>query len=145
MPYIPPCGVYGLSSWEPEAIADPSVPPLYLADKIDPATGELASVLEGADPVDAMVLFQHTLVRGSGAGVQDQGQAYGSIKKNDGTAKARLEAEEIRIMAPIVKAGLATVSGVKATVDGTRASIVLNYKNELTGETRKTSLGVGGT
>ena len=54
---------------------------MWLADAIDPATGELASLRRGRHPVDAAVLWQFQVELGSGAALGQNGHRIRKIRK----------------------------------------------------------------
>lgn len=76
-----------------------------LAEKIDVGSGDLLSLVEGLDPVDAWVLTQLRTIRGSGSAVQDQGHNLTGIENNDATAPALIAYEIDRMLKPAVDRG----------------------------------------
>lgn len=100
-----PGGVIPASAWSPPNLAEPVIAPVFLADKIDPLTGELQSMLVGRHPVDAWVVTQLATVHASGAAVLDSGQALGRLKTIDDTTGALIEFELRRLLAPAVARG----------------------------------------
>lgn len=135
-PYlIPPAGVSAASFFGTVAI-DFSHPPALLADKIDPLTGELLSIVVGEDPIDSAVRFQVRVRRGSGAAVLEDGQAFDAIRKNDLRAADALRAELKLVLRELVDRGdieILTV-GVQAGEDqGDLGAVFFQYRNLRTG------------
>ena len=133
---IPPAGVSAASIGGDAAFADPADPPGILADAIDPMTGDLRSLLERVDPVDAKVQFQLQVRRGSGASVLEDGQDFASVMKNDSRAAAALEHEARRALEPLRLDG--DIEDVRVVVQaGEGASdageVVVSYANSRTG------------
>ena len=102
---VPPCGVVPAVTWVPPNDAAPLAPTPMLAEKIDVGSGDLLSLVEGMDPVDAWVLTQLRTIRGSGSAVQDQGHALTSIENNDATTAALAAFEIDRMLKPAVDRG----------------------------------------
>lgn len=102
-----------------------------LADDIDPKTGEIRS-LRGADPVDAAVLFQLTVERGSGGAVLDDGQAFDAVKKNNLDAPQRLRFEAERVMRRFVERGDLSVTAIDIVAGeaaGDLGALSITYNN----------------
>ncbi len=70
-------------------------PPAFLADAIDPSTGEYLSIEQGFDPTDAWVLTQLSIDRYSGSAVQNDGRDFSDVTHVDQRRKRILE-QEIR-------------------------------------------------
>lgn len=102
---IPPAGTSPLSAYTPPRPGALLPAPFIMADKIDPATGDLASLLEGADPTDAQIQWQFTVRQNSGAALGVNGHRLHLIKKATDGAKVQLEDEAKRVMRPFVQRG----------------------------------------
>jgi hypothetical protein len=99
---IPPCGVSPLSAFEAgSAVPAPSNPPIFRADAFDPATGELASMTAGVDPIVGAVQDAFTIRRGSGA-VTEGGHAFDAIKHNEDQTPRRLQDEAGVVLKPFI-------------------------------------------
>lgn len=112
LPYstiVPPAGITAASLWAPAVFVDPAFPAANAADRIDPTTGEYASVLGGRNAVDAALLTQLRTLRATGAAVLEQGQAFDKIKKNDAAAPASIKFEIDRIFRPFIAANLVKI------------------------------------
>ncbi len=70
-------------------------PPAFLADAIDPRTGEFLSIEQGFDPTDAWVLHQLGLARGTGSAVLDDGRDFSDVTHVD-DRRQRILDQEIR-------------------------------------------------
>ena len=135
---IPPGGVSAASFWTAVPFVDPAHPLGVLADKLDPNTGELLSLIAGRDPVDAAIAYQFRLRRASGAAVLEDGQAFEAIRKNTDSAPAELRFEAERVMRPFVERGDAEIVGliIEAGEDaGDMGAVFLEYRNLCSGQT----------
>lgn len=103
-PIVPPAGISPAALFVPAVFVSPQTPPQVLAWKLDPTSGELLSLFEGRPSVVALLIEQLRVVRGSGASVQDSGNALSTIRYNDDAAPARIDAEMHRILDPLVAA-----------------------------------------
>jgi hypothetical protein len=99
---IPPAGVSALSFWTPDVFVDPAKPPVLMADNIDIETGDFASIFWGPHPIEAAIRDAFRFWRGTGAAVQDVGQAFAEIKKKTSTAERDIRDEALRILKPFV-------------------------------------------
>ena len=77
-------------------------PPAFLADAIDPMTGEFLSIEQGFDPTDAWVLHQLSLQRGSGSAVLNDGRDYSDVTHVDEPRRRILEQEIRRPLKPLL-------------------------------------------
>lgn len=129
---IPPAGTSAASLFTPVSYADPADPPVLLADDIDPATGELASLFTRIHPVDAMVVEAFRFERGSGAAVQNDGQRFLDIKKVGPSTARQMEDEARRVLQPLVDRQDVRIDTIKAEA-GVEASdlgaLFLEYTN----------------
>ncbi len=99
---IPAAGVTAASFFDPLTFVDPASPPVILGDDIDPATGELRSILSGIHPVDSAVIVAVRTVRVRAAAVQDVGHRLSDIKKVDESTAKAIEQELRRALQPLV-------------------------------------------
>lgn len=104
-PIVPPAGLTQAATFAPTQLVAGLPPPVTLARLLDPTTGEQLSLFHGRPPVIALLIEQLRVVRGTGAAVQDSGNAFSTIRYNDAVAPANLEAEAHRILDPLVAAG----------------------------------------
>ena len=101
MTAIPPCGVSPLSAFAAVEEPAPDNPPVFLADKYDTATGEVASMTEGVHPIDGAVQDAFTIRRDTGA-VTEGGHAFDAIKHNEEQTPRRLQDEAGVVFRPFV-------------------------------------------
>lgn len=104
-PIVPPAGISPAALFVPAVFVSPEAPPQILAPQIDPTTGELLSLFEGAPPVVALLIEQLRVVLGSGASVLDSGNTLSTIRYNSDNAPAQLLAAMNQILDPMVSAG----------------------------------------
>ena len=138
--YIPPAGVSAASFWTATPFADPARPLGTLADKLNANTGELESLISGRDPTDAAIAYQFRLKRGTGAAVQDDGQAFDAIRKNTDSAPAELRFETERVMRPFVERGDAEIVSISIEAGedaGDIGAVYLEYRNLRSGQTQR--------
>lgn len=76
-----------------------------MADRIDPLTGDIATLLEGDDPTDAAIQWQFTVRQGTGAALGANGHRLHRIKKAVDGVEVQLQDEAKRVMRPFVQRG----------------------------------------
>jgi hypothetical protein len=114
---VPPPGT-PLGQLAPFVVVDPAHPPGYLADDIDPLTGDLRTVLSGIDPIDAMVIQAVRVDEGSGASTNGTGNRFRQIQKVDDSVEQSVRFEYQRCLADLVKRKLIRIDQIVVTVDG---------------------------
>ena len=135
--FIPPAGVSAAGLALPNAF-DAARPPIALADDIDPETGDLRSLFSLPSPVVAAVLFNVSLVAGSGAATGRRGSKFLEIRQADGDEEFKLRSEVARVFAPIVASGAASLDAVafasgEELGDRSSAGLVATFTDRLTG------------
>lgn len=90
---IPPAGAFPVG--EPITVPLPKKrsPAVFLADAIDPETGDYRSILTGVDPVEGAALEALRVKRGSGSAVLDDGNKFHEITKIDEKLEGLLRSE----------------------------------------------------
>ena len=109
--------------------------PPILAERIDPKTGDLATILEGDDPTDAAIQWQALVRQGSGAALGDNGNRLHTITKGTEDAPTRIADEGRRIMSKFVTRGDVSEVAVTGDVVGgstATASLAISYRNNHT-------------
>lgn len=144
---VPPCGTVPAVTWTPPPEAAPLAATPMLAEKIDVGSGDLLSLVEGLDPVDAWVLTQLRTVRGSGSAVQDQGHSLTEIENNDTTTPALVAYEIDRMLKPAVDRGdIEVVSRIVQAGDDApafdMAAVQLVWRNLRTSKTASLEGGI---
>lgn len=143
---VPPCGLVPAVTWTPPAPGEALAPAPIIAEEIDVATGDLASLTTGLAPEDAWVVTQLRCIRGSGAAVEDQGHELGKVELNSDDAAQLLAYEIDRLLRPAVDRGAIEVLS-RSVLAGESApafdmaSIQLEWRNLRT--TRRLSLQDG--
>ena len=117
MPGIPPAGTSPASAFEVIAYAPRGEPPLILADKIDPLTGDLASLLEGADLATAFAVEAMRIQRGTGSAVRDTGNRYHELTHVEAETPSLVEGMTLEAFEDAARAGIAELVSVEASVD----------------------------
>ncbi len=129
---IPPAGVTAASFFTPTPFVDPAKPPALLADNIDPKTGEFRSIFTAPHYVDAAIVTQFRTRRGSGAAVQNDGQALDEVKKNDANAPDAIRHEINRVLKPFVVRGDIEIRKIDVEAGetfGIQGSALVEYLN----------------
>lgn len=117
--YILPAGYGPLGFAEGIDFVSPAKPPAFLADDIDPLTGELNTILAGIDPVDGAVIQLTRTRRNSGVSVMGLGHRFGEIKKvEEESALTRVRAYAEEMYAPLTQRGDIRIDDIKTAVFG---------------------------
>lgn len=128
-----PMGLHRLGLDGPPTYAPLPAAPGIAADNIDQETKDLASMLEGADAIDAQVQLAMTTLRKSGAAVQELGQRFQDIRKITDNVSILLEQEARTALARLVKANDITIESVFVVVNTPStdawAEVTVNYVN----------------
>ncbi len=139
----PAAGASPLSSWQhapPPTVLRAS----YLADDVDPQTGEVTSLTTGIDPTDAALIAQMRIERGSGAAVLSDGTALRAIENIDTDTEAQIRFELMRILQPFIDRR--EIELVKLQISAgddapDLAGAFVEYRNLRTAEKRTIALG----
>ena len=137
---IPPAGVSPASFFFAPTIVGPARPGAILADRIDPETGEYASVILGRHPVDAAVIDAFRLNRGTGIAVTDAGQRFRDIRKNRADYTPRqLKDEAMTVIQPFVDRGDVAVVEVSidTEIEYDLGALYIRYTNLRSGSTQQ--------
>lgn len=141
MPFIEPYGIAPLGLFTPNELALlPFSPPAVLAEVVDygetdPAqpgrrpTFEVLSLTRGMHPIDEQVLIVLTRVRNSGAAVQNDGNDFGTVKKNGSSTPSLLQSLAKNGLKRLVDNGDIRVESVTVTQSGDGAELTANYQN----------------
>lgn len=126
--FIPPAG-FPFSTYTPPDVTTLGPPPIVLADVIDRATGDAASFLAGADPIDAALGWQFTVRQGSGAALGTNGHRLHTITKATPQARVQLADEARRVGAKFEARGqLADVAVSASVTDGGTATGLIEMR-----------------
>jgi len=80
---VPPGGTSPASAYLPNPHVPSQEPPVILADLIDPATGDYASLIDSAEPTDAAVQLTFTVERNTGAVARNHGHSFRTLRHQD--------------------------------------------------------------
>ena len=127
---IPPGGVSPASAFRPDTFADPTGPPVILADAFDVARGDFASLLDSYDPVDAAVIFTFATERSSGPAVDGVGHAFRTITHLDDSAPTLFDSLADEALRHLAEAGHVSrqPGDLELATDG--AELAIEYRNE---------------
>ncbi len=115
-------------------------PPAILADAIDPATGEFISLAQGYDPIDAYILTQESLVRGSGSAVEDEGRDFSDVTHISDSHERILKQEVRRPLKALLEERRIEILELSVTSpDDNAYEAKLRYRHVATGQERTTT------
>lgn len=131
---IPPAGVTPASAFVITRRAESSPVPVILADKIDPTTGDYASLVESATIADGLVVHLLRTTRDSGAAVLGLGQRFRSLRNVERNAVELIESMAIEALTPARDAGVVKFDRVESEVeptDGSQTNTGIRYMDLL--------------
>lgn len=102
-------------------------PIAWLADPIDPATGELLSIERGFYPIDADVIVALRTERASGSAVEDVGQQFNKAKRVDPQLPEFLRQETVLALKHLTDSGDLRLDRIDATGAGDTGTISVQY------------------
>lgn len=144
-----PVGTVPLSAWSLPDVAPTPPPPAILADRIDPQTGDYASLTKTWGVVDGAVIQTARTKRNTGAAARNHGHEYQKIRYVQPSTALELEAAGRAALAHLVREGVLQVTRVRTVVaDGESgndwAESFLEYRDLLSGEIKRLPLGENG-
>jgi len=134
MPLIPPGGLSPISNPELGAVPAQQPPPAILADAIDPATGDFASLFVGRSLADAFAIEALRVERGTGAAVRELGNRFRQVSHVEPSSAGLIESMANEAFADAETAGVARLVRVSVAVDeldGSQISATLEYRDLL--------------
>jgi len=134
MPSIPPAGTSPASAYDVQAFAVQLTPPAILADRIDPITGDFASLLEGRPLADAFAIEALLVQRGTGAAVMDTGNRFRELSHVEDDAIELVESMTREAFTDAELAGVARLVAVSVAVDDSdpaQLNTLLEYRDLL--------------
>jgi hypothetical protein len=113
----------------------------FLADDLDPLTGELLSLVSGIDPTDSAVVTAVRSERGAGAAVLTVGQRFGDVEKSSSSAAKEIEYEALEALRALVSSGdIDSTISITTSPESSEAGILIEYTNNRTGVKKEVSL-----
>jgi hypothetical protein len=128
-PIIPAAGVSAAGLGAPTNFVDPANPSAVLGDNIDPATGELLSILSGIHPVDSHVITALRTERGSGVSVAQTGHRFRTVRKVDDAFAQRIQDECEIALAALIERGDIRLDKLAVVEDGDTGHLYFEYTN----------------
>jgi hypothetical protein len=114
----------------PKTFADVAVAPIpWLADPIDPVTGQLLSIEQGFDPIDSAVIVAMRTERGSGSAVEDVGQRFRDAPRVDETLPQFLRMETQLALKHLTDAKDIAIRSVETTGEDDVGTVRLTYRS----------------
>lgn len=117
-------------------------PALFLADAIDPTTGEYRSIQRGVDPTEAAAIELLRVRRKSGSAVQDQGQRFDQIESVDDQLAFRIRSEIEYAWRNLISSGQIRIDELKIDGEGDTANVRILFTNLVTGKSNRPGLVV---
>jgi len=134
MSSIPPAGITPAAAFTPRVYTAQEGPPAILADAVDPATGDLASLLFGLPLADAFAIEALRLQRGTGAAARDTGNRFRELTHIESDAIEVVESMARQAFEPAELAGVARLERVSVKVDDAdpgQVNVALEYRDLL--------------
>lgn len=119
MPSLPPAGFTPAAAYTIPVYPPQLPPPAILADRIDPLTGDYASLLRGHALADGFAIEALRVRRGTGAAVRDLGNRLRAITHIEAGATEQAESMLREAFAAGEQAGVVRLERVTVTVDET--------------------------
>jgi len=125
----PPAGVYPVGTC-PDALQynAPKVG-VFLADAIDPETGDYRSIARGVDPVEAAVLEALLVRRGTGSAVRDDGIRLDDLQLIDDAFEGVLRSEVTYALRRLIEAEQIEITGLVITTENDAATVEIRFRN----------------
>lgn len=127
---VPPSGITPAASFELAGFEPQLPPPTILADKLDPATGDFASLTETRTVADGLVTYLLGVRRGSGAAQRSFGHRFREIRHADEQAPELLESFCREALQPGIDSETIRFRRVEAEIDagdGTQVNATIDY------------------
>lgn len=103
-------------------------PVAWLADPIDPMTGELLSIDRGFYPIDSDVITSVRTVRASGSAVEDVGQQFANYPRVDLGLPEFHRQETVLALQHLISAGDIELQVVAPSSSGDTGFLDIQYK-----------------
>ena len=141
---IPPSGLSPAGLFVPETYPAQGRAPGILADAIDPATGDYASIRLGMHPIDQQVIAALSIVRRSGAAVHDDGHELNEIKVVDDAVNQRIDSAVRRALKRLADAKDIRIDSLQPVTsqDSSAGYALVRYVNLRASGDRSRRIGV---
>jgi hypothetical protein len=127
---IPPAGITPAASFELNGFEPQRAPPVILADKIDPLTGEFLSLTKTYTVAEGMATYLSAVQRSTGAAVRNIGHRFRELKHVDEQAPELAESMARQALQPAVDAGVLQFDRIESEVhadDGSQLGIETRF------------------
>lgn len=132
---VPPAGAYSIGGPATVGLTAERLVPVYLADAIDPLTGDYASIEQGVDPVEAWVLEQLRIRRASGSAVMDVGNDLHEVRFLGNGSQYQLSQSVRFALQQAIDAGWIELRSVQVLETGDTANLSVLFDNLVSGKT----------
>ena len=130
---VVPAGVYPVGYVPTESVEPITQCGIFLADKIDPATGEYLSIASGVDPVDAAAIEALRVRFRSGSAVRDDGNRLHERDQSVDATETLLASEVAWAWRRLIAERHIELLSVSAVVENDGATLHVRYRNLATG------------
>ena len=132
MAVIPPAGGFpvGDPPTEQPALGSPA---LFLADAIDPSTGDYRSIQRGVDPIEAQAVEALMVRRASGSAVRDDGHKLHEIAFIDDRTAFLIRSEIEYAWRRLIEARQIRLDKLEVQTEGDAANVVIHFTNLVSG------------
>ena len=128
MAVFPPAGGFPVGD-PPVEQPDLGGSALFLADAIDPATGDYLSIQRGVDPIEAQALDALMVCRGSGSAVRAEGHKLHEIAFVNERTAFLVRAEIEYAWRRLIDARQIRIDGLDVATDGDAANATIRFTN----------------
>lgn len=126
----PPAGAFPVGDY-PAQLSTSTAPAagVFLADAIDPSTGEYRSTLRGVDPTEAAALEALLVRRATGSAVRDDGIKVDDLQLIDDSFEATLRAEIAFAWRRLIAARQLEIVDVAIETEDVTATVHIRIRN----------------
>jgi hypothetical protein len=132
MTATPPAGAFPVGNPPEPSVVTPNRAQ-FLADAIDPSTGEYRSISRGVDPVEAAALEALRIHYGSGSAVLNTGNKFREIEVVDDSIVDAIKSEVVFAWRRLIEDRKIELTSVTVETENDGASLVVRFKNLLSG------------
>jgi hypothetical protein len=126
----PPAGAFAVGDYPvPSSALAASAVGVFLADAIDPSTGDYRSISRGVDPVEAAALEALMVRRGTGSAVRDDGFSVADLRVIDDAFESTLRAEIAYAWRRLIDARQLEIVSLAIRSEGDTALVDIRIRN----------------
>jgi hypothetical protein len=133
MAVFPPAGGFPVGD-PPTEQPDLGSPALFLADAIDPSTGDYRSIQRGVDPIEAQAVEALMVRRASGSAVRDDGHKLHEIRFVNERTGFLIRSEVEYAWRRLIEARQIRLDKLEVETAGDTANVVIHFTNLVSGK-----------